>query len=183
MRWTGRIARVSCFQEQPVSVRSIHYWSRIEQPPHKQPGIKQQAGLPPLRPCIEVACYTAIGHDADLAVKLRGGRAVSRKMQIPMPLDLPGILSRLAEHCAELRRLGVRSLGLFGSYRTGETHAESDLDFLVVLERPSFRDYMAIKLFLESLFERRVDLVLAESLKPRIRAHILKDVVYAEGTS
>lgn len=77
----------------------------------------------------------------------------------------------------------MRSLGLFGSYRTGTARAESDLDFLVTLERPSLRDYVDVKFFLEDVFGRTVDLVLAESLKPRIREHILAEVNYAEGLS
>lgn len=93
------------------------------------------------------------------------------------------ILERLREHQTQLHALGVHSLGLFGSYRHGTQHATSDLDFLMMLQRPSFSDYMAVKIFLEDLFERPVDLALAESLKPRLREHILSEVLYAEGLS
>ena len=93
------------------------------------------------------------------------------------------IMDMLREHQRDLQALGVQSLGLFGSYRRGTPHAASDLDFLLVLQRPSFADYMAVKFFLEDLFGRSVDLVLAESLKPRLREHILAEVLYAEGLS
>lgn len=93
------------------------------------------------------------------------------------------ILDTLTPHRAQLEALGVRTLGLFGSYRRGTPHAGSDIDFLVTLRRPSFHDYVATKDFLEHLFGRDVDLVLEDSLKPRIRPNILAEVLYAEGLS
>lgn len=93
------------------------------------------------------------------------------------------ILSTLAWHRDELRALGVRALGLFGSFRRGDAHAESDMDFLVTLDRPTLRSYMAVKHLLEDYFRRSVDLVLTETVKPRIRARIFAEVVYVEGLS
>ncbi len=55
------------------------------------------------------------------------------------------------------------------------------MDFLVTLERPSFDDYMNVKLLLEDLFGCEVDLVLEHTLKPRLRPAILNEVAYAEG--
>jgi len=40
---------------------------------------------------------------------------------------------------------------------------------------------MDLKLLLERLFVCRVDLVLADSIKPRLRPIILKEVAYAPG--
>jgi predicted nucleotidyltransferase len=91
------------------------------------------------------------------------------------------ILGTLHAHAPELRQLGALKLGLFGSYRHGTPSANSDMDFLVVLQRPSFDDYMAIKFFLEDLFEHKIDLVLENGLKPRIRDTILNEVLYVEG--
>ncbi len=80
----------------------------------------------------------------------------------------------------ELRRMGARKIGLFGSYRRGTPTPTSDMDFLVTLARPSFDDYMNIKFFLEDLFGCNIDLVLEDSLKPRLRSEILGEVLYAE---
>ena len=91
------------------------------------------------------------------------------------------ILKTLAAHRDEVRRFGVRSLGLFGSAARGQATATSDLDFLVELENPTFDAYMGLMEFLEKLFERPVDLLLANTLKPRLREPILRDTVHAPG--
>src|SRR5438132_128274 len=91
------------------------------------------------------------------------------------------ILSVVRSHRAELRRLGVRRLGLFGSAARGDASEGSDLDFLVELERKTFDAYMDVKELLEALFQRRVDLVISEAIKPQLRQCILQETIYAEG--
>lgn len=91
------------------------------------------------------------------------------------------ILKTLATYRQELQRMGVRKLGLFGSYLQGTARPDSDIDFLVVLARPSFDDYMDIKIFLEDLFQRPIDLVLEENLKAGLRPYILSEVTYVAG--
>lgn len=81
----------------------------------------------------------------------------------------------------ELKKFGVRSLGLFGSAARGEAVAGSDLDFLVDLEKKSFDIYMDLKDYLELLFGCNVDLVMKDALKPRLREPILKETIYAQG--
>ncbi len=93
------------------------------------------------------------------------------------------VLAELQRNQVWLRGLGVRALGLFGSYRLGTPGPESDMDFLVDMEQPSFDSYMDLKLWLEDTFGCPVDLVLMDSIKPRLRPVILREVVYAEGLS
>ena len=92
------------------------------------------------------------------------------------------VLKLLRENQPIIRRLGVRRLGLFGSIARGEGRAGSDLDFLVELEHNSFDAYMDLKFFLEDLFHCPVDLVLTDTIKPRLRDGILKETVYATGS-
>jgi hypothetical protein len=40
---------------------------------------------------------------------------------------------------------------------------------------------MDLKFFLEDLFGRKVDLVLADTIKPRLRERILEEAVHAPG--
>ncbi len=90
---------------------------------------------------------------------------------------------RVLEHNrAKLYALGVRKLGLFGSYRRGTATTESDMDFLVVFDQVSFDAYMDTKFFLEDLFQCRVDLVLEKNIKPRLRPYILNEVTYVSGS-
>ena len=90
------------------------------------------------------------------------------------------ILNRLRDHKDELRsRFSVRQIGLFGSYVHGEANEGSDIDLLVELEEPTFDHYLDLKFFLERVFQHPVDLVLAESVKPRLKPLIAQEVNYA----
>ena len=91
------------------------------------------------------------------------------------------ILDMLMQYRIKLRELGVRKIGIFGSYSRGEATTESDLDFLVTLEPVTFDNYMDTWSFLEDLFERKVDLVIERSLKPALRTYVFKDVIYVKG--
>jgi predicted nucleotidyltransferase len=91
------------------------------------------------------------------------------------------ILQSLTRHEPRLRALGVRRLALFGSAVRGELRDTSDLDFVVEFDRKSFDAYMDLKAFLEELFGRKVDLVIAEAIKPRLRHAILGEAVHAPG--
>ncbi len=91
------------------------------------------------------------------------------------------IVKVLEENRERIRCFGVRSLGLFGSAARGDATASSDLDFLVEFEHPTFDAYMDLKEFLENLFARPVDLVLARTLRPRLREPILRETVHAPG--
>jgi len=90
-------------------------------------------------------------------------------------------LAKLGEERDNIRRFGVRSLGLFGSVARAENTSASDLDMLVEFEHKSFHAYMDLKAYLEDLFDCPVDLVLANALKPRLREPILNETVHAPG--
>lgn len=90
------------------------------------------------------------------------------------------VLAFLAAHAVELRsRYGVRRIGLFGSFVRDSAGADSDIDILVDFDAPSFDHYMDLKFLLEETFGREVDLVIARTLKPRIRPLVEAEVVYA----
>lgn len=91
------------------------------------------------------------------------------------------ILNLLKDNEAHIKSFGVRSLGLFGSFAHGKGTEKSDLDLVVEFEKKTFDSYMDLKIFLEGLFGRQVDLVLADAIKPRLRGPILEDAVHAPG--
>ena len=94
------------------------------------------------------------------------------------------ILSLIEREWEVLReQYRVRRIGLFGSCLRGEERADSDVDVLVEFDQKTFDNYMGLKFFLEDHLDRRVDLVIADSIKPRLREAILQEVEYAAGAA
>ena len=98
-----------------------------------------------------------------------------------MKRDPEQILQIIEVNREKIKGFGVRRLGLFGSAARGEASEGSDLDFVVELEKKTFDIYMDLKEFLEELFGCRVDLVMKDAIKPRLREPILKETLYAAG--
>lgn len=90
------------------------------------------------------------------------------------------VIDRLRQSESAIRNLGVKRLGLFGSFVRDQATLESDVDFLVEFEpgRKSFDNFMALAFFLEDLLQRPVEIVTTESLSPYIGPQILKSVEY-----
>lgn len=89
-------------------------------------------------------------------------------------------MKTLAENGQELKRYGVKEIGLFGSYARGDAHSDSDVDLLVDIAKghKTFRNFLALSYFLEELLGTKVDLVTKQSLSPYIGPHILDSVAY-----
>lgn len=95
-------------------------------------------------------------------------------------LDRDEILRRLQNRREEMQtRFSVRRIGLFGSYLIGVETEKSDIDLIVELSEPTFDHYMDLKFYLEDLFKRPVDLVLSDTIKPRLKPVIQKEAAYA----
>ena len=75
-------------------------------------------------------------------------------------------------------RFSVSSIGVFGSATKERLKKEGDIDILVELKEPTFDHYMDLKFRLEEVFGRDVDLVLKDTLKPRLKPVIEKEVRY-----
>jgi predicted nucleotidyltransferase len=72
----------------------------------------------------------------------------------------------------------VESLEVFGSYVRAEQKKDSDLDILVTFkEDPSLLTYIAIENYLSDLLGIKVDLVMKDSLKPKIGQKILREAI------
>jgi predicted nucleotidyltransferase len=73
----------------------------------------------------------------------------------------------------------VETIGFFGSYVRGEQKKTSDLDILVSFtEAPSLFTFIELEDFLSQQLGIKVDLVMKDSLKPRIKSSILQEAVY-----
>jgi uncharacterized protein len=93
--------------------------------------------------------------------------------------SLRKILEILREQVPLLaERYHVEKLEVFGSYVRAEQHKDSDLDVLVTFkEDPSLLTYIAIENYLSDLLGIRVDLVMKDSLKPKIGQQILREAI------
>ena len=90
------------------------------------------------------------------------------------------ILDALRAHSKELQnRFTVRRIGIFGSHARGDVGLESDIDVVVEFDQPTFDHYMDLKFFLEQLLSKKVDLVMADTIKPRLQPYINQEVIYA----
>jgi predicted nucleotidyltransferase len=101
------------------------------------------------------------------------------RYQVMSPKDK--ILITIQKNADQLKTYRVKQVGLFGSYVHGRERAKSDIDILVEFQRggKTFDNYMGVKFFLEKTFHRKVDLVIKDSLKPRIKDRVLSEVSYA----
>jgi len=76
------------------------------------------------------------------------------------------------------KQYGVKSMSLFGSYVKGQAKSESDLDILVeYTELPGLIKYIELENRLSDLLGIKVDLVIQDSLKPRIEENVLGEAV------
>jgi uncharacterized protein len=95
------------------------------------------------------------------------------------PLSLEKILEILRQQIPMLaERYSVETMEIFGSYVRSEQKKDSDLDVLVTFkEDPSLLTYIAIENYLSDLLGIKVDLVMKDSLKPKIGQQILREAV------
>ena len=97
-----------------------------------------------------------------------------------MPGDRETILRRLGLEVTNLQqRFGVKDIAVFGSLARDELNEHSDLDFLVSFEgKPDFDRFMGLKLYLEDIFPRPIDLVTKNALRPELRPGIEREAIH-----
>ena len=77
------------------------------------------------------------------------------------------------------KEFGVKSLQLFGSVARDEATSSSDVDLLVEFNRPmGYFGLFNLQDYLEKLLNCSVDLGTVNSLRPRIKENVMKDLVY-----
>ena len=95
-----------------------------------------------------------------------------------LPLTLSEITDALQSRLPYLRQTyGVLSLGVFGSYATGQAEPGSDLDLLVEFDQPpTLFQFVRLERELSQLLGIKVDLAMKSALKPEIGRRILRQV-------
>ncbi|OYX27886.1 MAG: DNA polymerase subunit beta [Flavobacteriales bacterium 32-35-8] len=91
------------------------------------------------------------------------------------------ILKTLKSNKPKLTKLGIRHVGLFGSYIRNEQSSDSDIDLLIDFEpeKENFDNFMAVYDLFESMFKNeKIEVVTKNGLSPYIGPKILKEVQY-----
>ena len=93
--------------------------------------------------------------------------------------DIDEIKASLTQHKVELEnKYKVKKLGIFGSYARGEQSKDSDIDILVEFESPIGLEFIDLADELEKILNKKIDLVSANAIKPRLKKYILQDITY-----
>lgn len=91
------------------------------------------------------------------------------------------ILDGLSKNLNKWRKeYGVKQIGLFGSYSRDEQIEPNDIDVVVEFNDAglSFDNYMDLKICLEDLFQKPIDLVILNDIKPTLKSNILSTIIY-----
>ncbi len=94
-------------------------------------------------------------------------------------MDRNEALQLLSQYRAEItREFGISRLALFGSTARNEANESSDVDVLISFDGgATLRRYMGLSRYLETLFNRHVDLVTDKSLRQELRPYVEQDLV------
>ena len=77
---------------------------------------------------------------------------------------------------------GVKRIGLFGSYANGTPNEQSDVDVVVEFERPIGFKFIELTEYLETLFDRKVDVLTPAGLQAirfgQVAQNIAESILY-----
>ena len=78
-----------------------------------------------------------------------------------------------------LRRNNIKKAGIFGSYATGRQKKNSDIDILVEINDKNFGllDLVKLKIVLEQMLKKKVDLIEYSTLHPLIKKNALNEEI------
>lgn len=94
-------------------------------------------------------------------------------------LNSKEIIKKIEGKKEEISKYGVKKIGIFGSFAKDSQKKKSDIDVLIVVDNPKFDDYMDLKIMLEKLFKRKIDLVIEKDLKSELN-YVKKETKYAK---
>lgn len=89
------------------------------------------------------------------------------------------IESIVAEKPYLQEHFGVEEIALFGSYARGEENADSDIDILVSVKKPSYSLLIGLYSYLEKRLNKKIDLLRkGPHVSERFLKQINKDLIY-----
>lgn len=77
-----------------------------------------------------------------------------------------------------LNKYGIHSASIVGSLATGDFTDDSDIDLVVDIEKPmSLLTFSTLKLELEEILHKKVDLLERSAIKPRLKKSLLSNEI------
>ena len=102
-----------------------------------------------------------------------------RRLRYTITMHLEDLLKYKKAILALAKQHGAKNIRVFGSVVRGDTTEKSDVDILVDVEpETSLLDLGGLLMDLQDLLKCKVDVVIARSLKKRLKDHILKEAVH-----
>jgi predicted nucleotidyltransferase len=90
-----------------------------------------------------------------------------------MPMTIPEIKGKIV---STLEKYGVKRASLFGSVVRGDYTERSDIDILVEMpDTATLLDLASLKLDLEDILKRKVDVLTYDSLHPLLKNRIMDE--------
>lgn len=109
-------------------------------------------------------------------MKIASGKTAIKKT---MKKDINHILEILRKVEPFIKnKFGVKSIEVFGSYIRDEQNQKSDADILVTFVRtPGLLRFIELENYLSDKLGIKVDLVMKDSIKPRLKNSILNNTI------
>ncbi|MBI3622817.1 nucleotidyltransferase domain-containing protein [Candidatus Pacearchaeota archaeon] len=89
------------------------------------------------------------------------------------------IIGKIEQNKKEIKSKGVKKIGVFGSFVKGKENGKSDIDILVSFNKVSYKNYIELLILLEKMFNRKIDLVIEDDLKPELK-YVKKEAKYVK---
>lgn len=101
-----------------------------------------------------------------------------------MVQDKQEVFRLIKNHKPAIQQLGADRLGLFGSFVREEQKEGSDVDLVVEFSegKKTFRNFMNLADYLETLLNRKVELVTWESLASFVKRNVQEEIEYVSLT-
>ena len=90
------------------------------------------------------------------------------------------LTSTIISHQEDIKKYGVKKLGIFGSFVRDEATKNSDVDFYIDFapEYKTLKNFVGIANLLTSITGRKIEIVTPQSLNKFIGKYILNEVEY-----
>lgn len=92
------------------------------------------------------------------------------------------VVKLLKDNMEQIKKFGVKNVGIFGSSVRDELNDNSDIDLVIEFERVSLKNFIELVEFLENLFNKPVDILTpkgVESIRIKsIKERIKKEIEY-----